>query len=62
MKESPYCSFTHFTPLSSHHPLSFLLRNLRIDGAAAKGNTLEPVDVPFVVQPLTVLKWHNSDG
>ena len=40
---------------------SFLITNLRIDGASCLASTLELVDLPFTVQPLTVLRWSNAD-
>lgn len=36
---------------------SFLLMDLRLDGAKALGRSLELSSAPFVILPLTVLKW-----
>ncbi|EDQ84975.1 uncharacterized protein MONBRDRAFT_12266 [Monosiga brevicollis MX1] len=36
---------------------SFLITNLRIEGATSKGRTFALVDVAFTMHPLTVLRW-----
>lgn len=40
---------------------SFVLTDLRLDGATCKGDTVELVESPFTIQTLVVLQWINRD-
>ncbi|EDQ85850.1 uncharacterized protein MONBRDRAFT_11532 [Monosiga brevicollis MX1] len=41
---------------------NFLLTNMRLDGARARGERLELVREPFTILPLTVLRWEYQEG